>query len=465
MRRALSAILFFPRGGSAHAARGLARELPRYGWSVRLVSGSRRDQGTDADARAFYAELDVQTVDYDAASGHRSAGLDPGPSPVQPSYEDRPGAPDRVFASLDDLEFERQARTWAGALDRAGARQADVLHLHHLTPINEAAGRLAPSTPVIGQLHGTELLMLERIAAGPPPSWTHAERWAARMREWARRCHRLLVAPGGLARAARLLDLDGERLVSVPNGFDPELFAPRRPDRASQWRRHLVERPRGWLPGAGPGSVSYREQDLRSLESGVVIVYVGRFTKVKRLPLLIRAFDAARPRFSRPAALVLLGGYPGEWEGEHPADVIRRLGARDVFLAGWHDHTALPSFLAASDLMVFPSVREQFGQALVEAMACGLPVVAARSFGAEGIVEQGRTGWLVTPDSHEALSGALVEAVNDRAERERRGRAARRAVVERYSWPLITRRVAALFEDAARVAGGAVGAFEEAAEG
>src|SRR4029077_1549467 len=110
-----------------------------------------------------------------------------------PSYEDRPGAPDRVFAALDDLDYERQVRAWARSLERAGARRADVLHLHHLTPINEAAQRVAPSVPVVGHLHGTELLMLEQIADAAPPSWTHARRWAQRMRGWAQACTELVV--------------------------------------------------------------------------------------------------------------------------------------------------------------------------------------------------------------------------------------------------------------------------------
>src|SRR3712207_6910080 len=49
------------------------------------------------------------------------------------------------------------------------------------------------SVPIVGHLHGTELLMLEEIAAGPPPAWTHAVQWAERMSRWARRCERLVV--------------------------------------------------------------------------------------------------------------------------------------------------------------------------------------------------------------------------------------------------------------------------------
>ena len=88
------------------------------------------------------------------------------------SYEDRHDAEDPVFASLDDAAFERQVDAWSRELAAAGAAEADVLYLHHLTPLNEAARRVAPAVPVLGHIHGSELLMLERIAEGAPPGWT-----------------------------------------------------------------------------------------------------------------------------------------------------------------------------------------------------------------------------------------------------------------------------------------------------
>ena len=57
----------------------------------------------------------------------------PADPPLHPSYEDRADAPDRVFASLDDDDYEHLAAAWARALEAAGAAEADVLHLHHLT--------------------------------------------------------------------------------------------------------------------------------------------------------------------------------------------------------------------------------------------------------------------------------------------------------------------------------------------
>ena len=109
-------------------------------------------------------------------------------------------------------------------------------------------------------------------------------------------------------------------------------------------------------------------------------------------------------------------------------------------------HEELPQFFSAADAVVLASEREQFGQVLVEGMACGLPAVATRSLGPAEIIEHGRTGWLV--ESDEALAAALIEVVDDARERMRRGRAARDAVRKRFTWPNVVAQLAAVLEEA-----------------
>ena len=441
-------LLFFPRGGSAQVARYVARALPEAGWGASIACGSLGPPGDESHAATFYAGLDVHPLDYTAAA----EAPDPLAAGFQPSYEDRPGAPDRVFASVDDDSFERLVGAWEQQLERAGAAGAHVLHLHHLTPINAAAERAFPEVPRVGHLHGTELLMLREIESGPPAGWEHAAAWAERMRGWAARCERLFVlSPDAVRRVPDLLGVDAERVVWAPNGFDPEGFD-RRPlrgaERLAHWRSWLVEEPRGWDESGEPGSVAYADEDLEAFrQGGPVLLYVGRYTEVKRIPLLIRAHARARERFGRRVPLVLLGGFPGEWEGEHPLAVVRETGDPDVFLAGWRGHDDLPAGLNAADVIVLPSVREQFGQVLVEAMACGLPPIAVDAHGPPEIVDDGETGWLVPPDDEQAMAAALVAAAGDDAERARRGEAAYAAARARYSWPALARGVAHIYED------------------
>jgi glycosyltransferase involved in cell wall biosynthesis len=435
---------FYPRGGSAHACDAIARELQRNGHEVTLVAGSRSDLGEYGSARAFFDAADLRPVDFtpalQSADRLRYAGP-PGTAPMHASYEDRPAAEDPVMAGLDRAAYEQQVEAWARELERAVPGGPDLLYLHHLTPLNEAAARVMPGTPIIGHIHGSELLMLERIARGIPAGWNAASSWAQRLCDWATACSRIVVnSPKGLRRASDLLDIDPDRFVLVPNGFN-EHFEPRAIDRSAHWRRHLVEQPKGWAPGLMPGSVGYSDSDLAAL-AGTTLLSVGRFTEVKRLPLMIEAFTAAQPRFDSPTSLVLLGGFPGEWEGEHPLDTVARLGAQNVFFAGWHAHAALPDFINASDLLVHASVNEQFGQVLVEAMACGLPAIAVDRGGPADILDDGETGWLIPPDNVAALTDAMVAAVNDPVARRRMGRAARHEALESYAWEPIGERLA-----------------------
>ncbi|MEA2418202.1 MAG: glycogen synthase [Thermoleophilaceae bacterium] len=450
--RAVMGLMFFPRGGSAQVARYLGRTLADLGWDVTIACGSLGGPGDPSHAGTFYSGVDVRALDYTASA----AAADPlaAEPPFHPSFEDRPGAPDRVFARVGDADYERLVAVWERQLAEAGAGDADVLHLHHLTPINEAAERAFPDVPRIGHLHGTELLMLREIDDGPPPGWEHAAEWAERMRRWARGCERLLVlSPDAVRRVPDLLGVDPERVVWAPNGFDPTGFD-RRPiagaARLAHWRRWLVEEPRGWDESGVPGSVAYTEQQLAPFTAGgAVLLYVGRFTEVKRVPLLIRAHASARERFARPAPLVLLGGFPGEWEGEHPLETVRATGDPDVFLAGWRGHEDLPQGLNAADLLVLPSVHEQFGAVIVEAMACGLPALAIDAHGPAEIVEAGETGLLVPPDDEAALADALVEAENADRERRRQGARAYEVARARYSWPALARGLAEVYGEVA----------------
>lgn len=307
---------------------------------------------------------------------------------------------------------------------------------------------------MLGHLHGTELLMLEEIAAGPPPDWRFAARWEERMRDWAAACTGLLVSSGGEAdRSAAILGVPRERFTVAPNGLTrpPSTLpqpapADRRPGSRTGAGISSSARAAG-APAARPAG--YGDEHLASFRDGVVLLCVGRFTAVKRVSLLIEAHAGAAAGLARPAPLVLLGGHLGEWEGEHPLETIARVGARDVFLAGWHAHDALPAFFHASDADVLASVREQFGLALVEGMACGLPGIAVDRDGPAEIVTDGETGWLVPPDDAPARADAIAAAVGDDAERARRGAAARLAMRERYSWDGVARTVAGALDTAA----------------
>ena len=193
-------LLFYPRGGSAQVARYLAAALDREGWPVRLFTGSLGEPGAVGNAATFFAGLDVAAADFTPAREAFARGDDPMAAeiPLHPSFEDRLGAPDRLFASLDDRDAERQVAAWQRLFAEGGAAEAAIAHLHHLTPQHEALARVAPSLPVVAHLHGTELKMLDGIRRRRElaRSSRHRPHGDGRRRcEWAARsaAHRLRV--------------------------------------------------------------------------------------------------------------------------------------------------------------------------------------------------------------------------------------------------------------------------------
>lgn len=443
---------FYPRGGSAQVVRYLAAAQRKLGRRTRIVTGSLGRPGEPGHAATFFAGLPVVTADFGPAVDARRRGQDPmsQPVPMHPSYEDRPGAPDRVFAALSPALAEHQERSWGRVLDRV--RAAEVLHLHHLTPLHEAARRRFPGVPVVTQLHGTELLMLERIVTGDvPPSWSYSGYWLRRLRETAGCSDHLVTAsPDHAERARAVLRVD--RVSVVPHGVDTERFHPiglSTAQRLALLRRWLVDDPQGWDSSGRPGSIRYAATDLSAFVDGdrtrPVLLFVGRFTAVKRLPLLLRAYARVRARLGPVAPLLVWGGHPGEWEGPHPYDLAGRDG---IFFAGWRGHDELPSGFACADLLVAPSVGEAFGIVYLEAMAAGLPVVATRTGGPAAFVNvdpAAPVGWLVPPDDEDALVAALVEALTDPGGRLARGRAARAFAQRGFSWTRVAEAVAEVY--------------------
>ena len=459
-RSALQVLMFFPRGGSAQVVRYLARDLVRAGWRTRIVAGSLGGPGEPGNARAFFGPgADLVAVPYDEAVRAPDPML--ASPPMHPSYEDRPGAPDRVLASLDDRTARHLVDEWARLLERSGALEGvEVAHLHHLTPVHEAVARLRPALPVVTHLHGTELLMLDEADHGA--SWPHEAAWRARMRAWAQGSARVVVScEPSRVDAEVLLGLDPDRVAIVPNGVDLGLFRGPRAAAAGRealLRRWLCDEPRGWSPRSPrPGGVRYAPEALAPLldPAAVTLLYVGRFTAVKRAALLVRAHARAREALGSPLPLVIVGGAPGEWEGEHPAEAAARSPwGNEVFLAGWRSHDELAAVLACGDVLAVPSVAERFGQVYVEAMAMGLPVIACRAAAPPTYIDDApgspeRCGWLVTPDDEEDLAAALVAAASDPVERAVRGANGRRRARERFSWEGIARTMAGVYAEAA----------------
>ena len=201
--------------------------------------------------------------------------------------------------------------------------------------------------------------------------------------------------------------VDPRRLRVVPNAIDVERFAPPPPGR--------------------------REKGL--------IAFVGRLVPEKRLDVLVAAAAAV------PGVRLLVVG-----DGPEGDSIANRAAAAGVPLerAGTVPNAELPALLARAEVFALPSAYEGQPKALLEAMACGLPVVGSDVPGIREIVRHGETGWLAPFGDVDALAGALRALSGDAALRERLGRAGRAEVQRRYALESVVERELAVLKEVAR---------------
>jgi glycosyltransferase involved in cell wall biosynthesis len=161
-------------------------------------------------------------------------------------------------------------------------------------------------------------------------------------------------------------------------------------------------------------------RDATPAELGVpagalAVGFVGRFVEWKGVLTLADAWAALAPRL--PNAHLVLAG-----EGELEPEMRARLaGVERVHWAGFR--TDIPAVMRALDILAFPSRMEGFGLAAVEAMAAGVPVVAARAAALPEVVGDGQEGLLVEPADPAALAAAIERLAHDPRLRSRLGAA------------------------------------------
>jgi glycosyltransferase involved in cell wall biosynthesis len=159
----------------------------------------------------------------------------------------------------------------------------------------------------------------------------------------------------------------------------------------------------------------YRVGDGRRADEPLV-VFVGRVERYKRLDVLLRALQLVREQ-GVDARLVIAGA----------GDALSQVQALRHDL-GLDDHVGLPGFVAEEEkvrllqqahVSVQPSEKEGWGLTVIEANACGTPVIAADAPGLRDSVRDGETGLLVPPGDEQALAAALVRVLGDPELRER----------------------------------------------
>ncbi len=175
-----------------------------------------------------------------------------------------------------------------------------------------------------------------------------------------------------------------------------------------------------------------------------VLMHISNFRAVKRVADVVRTF--ARVRAVRPARLIMVGDGPDRTAAEEEA---RALGVHaDVQFLGRIENVA--PLLSAADLFLLPSETESFGLSALEALACGVPVIASNVGGLPEVVQHGVTGMLERVGDVEAMGDAAIRLLADPGALAAMGAAAAADARARFSLDAILAQYEALYAEAVR---------------
>ena len=338
-----------------------------------------------------------------ARRGHRVAFLSDKP----PARLDL-SCPNISFHAVATLDYPVPAQSSyalalaAEMIEVAQKERLDLLHVHYAVPhalgaylARQILGAAAPN--VIVTLHGTDVTRI-----GGDPKFSSLVRFAVLA------CDGITAPSGWLAEQAyRNLGLPRETIIEViPNFVDTHRFCPSR------------------------GEVTSAER---------ILTHVSNFRPLKRIEDVVRIF--ARIRSEMPARLHLVGDGPERPRVEGLVDSLGLAGAVKFFGEG----ADVAEVLQGSDVFLLPSETESFGLGALEAMACGVPVVASNVGGLPEVVLDGKTGFLAPVGNLEEMAKQVRRLLTDADLHARMSRAARARVEAHFQLEPATDRYQAVY--------------------
>jgi D-inositol-3-phosphate glycosyltransferase len=385
---------------------------------VRELARDLASRGIEVDVFTRWREPGDPRIQQ-FAPGARVIHIESGPIGYLPKMD--------VYDRLDEFTAELQRH-----VDAEGLRY-DLIHAHYWLSA-EVASRLAArwNVPIVQMFHTLGLVkreVMDEDVGGETDVRITIERGAARDSA-------AVVAASEIEadELRTLYEADDRKLWIIPCGVDPSVFRPMRQADARE--------------------ATGRDQCER------LILFVGRIEQIKGIDVLLRALALLfrrRPDMRADTCLLVVGGALDAGDGEAETEKIeelRRLVRENgmegnVDFVGSRDQPALALHYAAADVCAVPSLTESFGLVALEAMACGIPVVATRVGGMQTVVEDGESGLLVPAGDDAALAEAIARVLTDHRLRMHLAHGAR-SRAERYTWQAVGDRIVDMYHSVLR---------------
>ena len=371
-------------GGMSVYIRETARELGRMGHSVDIFTRRTAKVGDPVIALAE----NVRLVHLSTGNG-RNVPKKALHHHIADYHRALESFRNRHFLDYDLIHSHYWLSGLLGEMARESWQRPHIITFHTLGAVKNSTGEGEPETPL-------------RIATEKNIAAT---------------CERVLsTTPKDKVQLVRLYDAVSDKIGIVPCGVDLDLFRPQDTAEARRWLGFAPDHP--------------------------IVLFVGRFDSVKGIDRLVTAMTHLRGRDS--LRLVLVGGDGlGSPATRQLQRLARDLGLQDtVMFAGRIAQDRLPPYYSAADVLVVPSLYESFGLVGLEALACGTPVVATPVGAMESILQQGRTGQVVTEAAPRLLADAIEAFLPNKA-RKTVSAADIRASVLQFSWSKVAAALAA----------------------
>jgi len=209
---------------------------------------------------------------------------------------------------------------------------------------------------------------------------------------------------------AKCRQLRQEGVYNIPNGVDSERFRPEKND--------------------------FLRKQYNIAADKKIIITVRRLVEKNNVIELAKAFDSVAKKIN--SCLVIVGD-----GGQRQA--IEQLGNKDIIITGFKPNEEIPNYLNSADFFAIPSLMEATSISCLEAMACGLPIVATRVGGLPEIVKDGENGYLCEPTAS-SIADAILKIF--KADAKKMGTRSRE-IAEMYSWDNFVKQYIEIFESVA----------------
>ncbi|MHA1596696.1 MAG: glycosyltransferase family 4 protein [Candidatus Asgardarchaeia archaeon] len=295
-------------------------------------------------------------------------------------------------------------------------RDVDLVHAHHaFTPLSLNSIRASyeiglPSVLTAHSLAPDLNLTLLRLAAK-----------FFRIREEYEKLSRMVAVSKAVKRFMSNF-LDEKKIDVIFNGVDTEKYKPPSEEEL------------------------YELRDFLGLNEENIVLFLGRISYRKGIHLLLPAmFNLDRSLREKTRLLIIGEGELSPWLEEKIREISNKV---KVSYLGYIPNSKVIMYMKASDIVLVPSIYgEAFGVVIIEAMACGKPVIGTRVGGIPEIIEHMKSGLLVPPNDSKSIAKALTYLLENKEVSAEMGKFGRYLCVKRYDWSVIAREVLEVYKE------------------